>query len=433
MAEAAPRSLNILHVLRAPVGGLFRHVVDLARGQTARGHRVGLIADATSGGAQADATLADLSRVLALGLTRVPMSRQIGAATFLALAHVSRRAAGVAADVVHGHGAKGGAYARLARNARAIRVYTPHGGSLHYRWSTPAGFLYLAAERALMRRARPVPVRERLRPRCLPGESRRAERAGARRAQRRDGRRVRAGHDRSAATDLVFVGELRMLKGVDVLIKAIALLAHDGRAVTATIVGEGPDRAAFEAQVARHGLGGAVHFIGGHASARRHSPLGRLLVVPSRAESLPYVVLEAAAAGKPLIATRVGGIPEIFGPTGEYSGTPSDPAALAQAISAAPASTADATAELARQLRGQVRAAFSADTMTDAVLAAYRDGARAGGWLNRSRLRLICASPKPFLKLFRNTRDAPFTAARGLGGRVGVDRNHDRYRRQPIR
>ena len=48
-------SLNILHVLRAPVGGLFRHVVDLARGQAERGHRVGLIADSSSGGAQAEA------------------------------------------------------------------------------------------------------------------------------------------------------------------------------------------------------------------------------------------------------------------------------------------------------------------------------------------------------------------------------------------
>src|SRR5437762_1213257 len=80
------------------------------------------------------------------------MSRQIGATDFSAVAHVARRGSALAANVVHGHGAKGGAYARLARNARAIRVYTPHGGSLHYRWSTPAGFLYLAAERALMPR-----------------------------------------------------------------------------------------------------------------------------------------------------------------------------------------------------------------------------------------------------------------------------------------
>ena len=50
---AADGPLNILHVLRAPVGGLFRHVVDLARGQTERGHRVGLIADSLSGGTAA--------------------------------------------------------------------------------------------------------------------------------------------------------------------------------------------------------------------------------------------------------------------------------------------------------------------------------------------------------------------------------------------
>ena len=48
--------------------------------------------------------------------------------------------------------------------------------------------------------------------------------------------------------------------------------------------------------------------------ARQAIALGRIMVVPSRAESLPYVVLEAAAAGMPLIATGVGGIPEIYGP-----------------------------------------------------------------------------------------------------------------------
>jgi hypothetical protein len=61
MTDGAPQSLNILHVLRAPVGGLFRHVIDLARGQAARGHRVGLIADSTSGDAQAEAVLTDVS------------------------------------------------------------------------------------------------------------------------------------------------------------------------------------------------------------------------------------------------------------------------------------------------------------------------------------------------------------------------------------
>src|SRR5258705_1499946 len=144
--------LNILHVFRAPVGGLFRHVADLAQGQIARGHRVGLIADSTMEGPQAEARLAELAPRLALGLTRIPMSRHIGLSDVRAAAHVSRRAAHVGADVIHGHGAKGGAYARLASRGRALRVYTPHGGSLHYGWRSPVGFFYLAAERMLMGR-----------------------------------------------------------------------------------------------------------------------------------------------------------------------------------------------------------------------------------------------------------------------------------------
>src|SRR5438105_2550485 len=134
---ADPRSLDILHVLRAPVGGLFRHVRDLARGQIARGHRVGLIADASTGGPQADAKLAELAPALAFGVSRVAMSRQLGLRDLAARARVAARIAEVKADVVHGHGAKGGAYARLAGAAGAIRVYTPHGGSLHYRWGSP--------------------------------------------------------------------------------------------------------------------------------------------------------------------------------------------------------------------------------------------------------------------------------------------------------
>src|SRR5438128_2226183 len=116
--------LNILHALRAPVGGLFRHVLDLARAQAARGHQVGIVADASTGGEQARARLASPAPHLALGLTRVPMSRHLGWPDVTAAAQVARRAAQVGAHVVHGHGAKGGAYARLATGQRTIRVYT---------------------------------------------------------------------------------------------------------------------------------------------------------------------------------------------------------------------------------------------------------------------------------------------------------------------
>src|SRR3974377_2188049 len=77
--EFAPhRALNILHVMRAPVGGLFRHVLDLARGQTARGHRVGMVPDAATGGAEAEIRLARVAPWLSLGVTRIGMSRHLG-------------------------------------------------------------------------------------------------------------------------------------------------------------------------------------------------------------------------------------------------------------------------------------------------------------------------------------------------------------------
>ena len=64
-----------------------------------------------------------------------------------------RRIAESKADVVHGHGAKGGAYARLAfKPARALRAYTPHGGSLLFSSDTLAGRIYLGTERLLMPR-----------------------------------------------------------------------------------------------------------------------------------------------------------------------------------------------------------------------------------------------------------------------------------------
>ena len=94
--------------------------------------------------------------------------------------------------------------------------------------------------------------------------------------------------------------------------------------------------------------------------------------MPSRAESFPYIVLEAAAAGIPLIATAVGGIAEIFGTDAADLVPPADPAALARAIGSALQQDAGRRA-VALRLQQRVRTAFSTDAMTDAVLAAYRE------------------------------------------------------------
>ncbi len=91
---------------------------------------------------------------MAHGITRIPMSRQVGPGDWKPVLHTMRRAAAVQADVLHGHGAKGGAYARLALgNRRAIRVYTPHGGSMWFSKDTLKGKIYLGSEKLFMRRS----------------------------------------------------------------------------------------------------------------------------------------------------------------------------------------------------------------------------------------------------------------------------------------
>jgi glycosyltransferase involved in cell wall biosynthesis len=368
--SGADRPLKILHVLRSPVGGLFRHVIDLAQAQSARGHQVGVVADLSTGGARAEAAFAALEPQLALGLTRVPMSRHIGMSDLAAQRHVAARARTAHVDVLHGHGAKGGAYARLAGSG-AVRVYTPHGGSLHYDRGSAVGFIYLTLEQVLMARTELFLFESRY------GRDAFAAKIGTPRAL------VRVVHNgvtaqefaevtpNGDATDIVFIGELRVLKGVDVLLEAMAQLARDGRTVSATVIGDGPDAAAFRQQAERLGLSGAVRFLG-PMPARAGFALGRLMVAPSRAESLPYIILETAAAAVPLITTHVGGIPEVFGPQSPRLVPPGDTHALAQAISSALADPAAMRNE-ALTLRARVRAEFSAAVMADGVLAAYRE------------------------------------------------------------
>ena len=104
--------LKILHILRAPLGGLFRHVIDLVQGQAQRGHRVGLFLDSTTGGARAEAVLRDLAPYLALGFERVAIPRELSPRDAYALYRVARRVAALKPDALHGHGAKGAAYRR---------------------------------------------------------------------------------------------------------------------------------------------------------------------------------------------------------------------------------------------------------------------------------------------------------------------------------
>ena len=142
--------MKIIHVFRSPVGGLFRHVCDLAREQRRLGHDVGLICDSQTGGAAAERELGALAQICNLGLSRFPIGTLPGWADITASRRVAQIAQDASANVIHGHGAKGGAYARLAaRKLDVAGIYSPHGGSLHYDWLKPPGAAFLMAERML--------------------------------------------------------------------------------------------------------------------------------------------------------------------------------------------------------------------------------------------------------------------------------------------
>jgi glycosyltransferase involved in cell wall biosynthesis len=365
--------LNILHVFRTPTGGLFRHVLDLSRAQVARGHRVGIIADSSTGGPRADEAFREIAPQLALGVTRLPMRRNPHPSDMVALFQVMRKIAQTDADVVHCHGAKGGVYGRLAMpKKRALRCYTPHGGSLHYSKDTLSGRINLTVERLLMLRTdlflfESIFSSEEFRSKIGdPGDRLRVVCNGISPPEFEP---VAVAPD---ASDLLFLGELRDIKGVDILIDAIAQLHKEGRPVTATLVGDGPDRAAFVAQAERLGVANSIRFMA-PMPARQAQALGRVMVFCSRAESLPYVVLEAAASAKPMISTKVGGIPEIYGPFTNALIPKEDPGALAAAIARSLDNPAEA-ADLAKKVSARVAASFSLDAMVDGVGAGYQAG-----------------------------------------------------------
>lgn len=380
-SAALGRPLRILHVLRAPLGGLFRHVLDVAREQIERGHAVGIIADALTGGEAANRVLADLSPRLSLGLSRVPMLRRPALSDAAALAHVLRRCRTVRPDVVHGHGSKGGIYARATglfpATADAIRVYTPHGGSLNYRPGSLSHRVYMTAER-LSERATDLLLFES----AFIASRYETQVCRPRGLTRIVPNGIASGEfnpvvPRPDAADFLAVGELRFAKGLDVLLDALAeLRRRRGRPVTARLVGSGPDRAALAAKAEGLGLSGSVT-IADPMPARLAFSTGRILVVPSRAESMPYIVLEAAAAQIPMIATNVGGIPEIFGPQRDRLIEAGDVNVLAAAMEAAMAMPAEAQARQTAELAAFIRCRFSVGSMVDQILEGYHAALRA--------------------------------------------------------
>ena len=360
--------MRFLHVFRSPVGGLFRHVRDLAKGQHALGHEVGLFCDSTTGGPLAEKTLAACASFCTAGITTEAISRLPSPSDLSAIRKAGAMAKQGRFDILHGHGAKGGLIARVVGWQQGIpSLYTPHGGSLHYRWQSPTGAAFLATEKLLARMGSGFVFVCDFERNAFAGKIGLAGRPSVVAHNGLWPEEFEPARANPDATDLLFVGEVRHLKGIDILLNALTTLPG----VSLTIVGDGPELADFTALSQSLGLADRVRFAG-RLPIHEAMKLGRVMVVPSRNESFPYVVLEAAAAALPLIATRVGGIPEVLPADRLCAPDAGEIAGLIRSTLADPALAARKAAALADAMRSSTSVAAMTQTITSFYTAFQR-------------------------------------------------------------
>ena len=383
-SDSPTEKLRILHCFRSPVGGIFRHVRDLIHQQSAQGHSIGVICDSNTGGAFEDQQLAELESYLELGLFRIPMDRSIGPRDIVVLYKLYGKVRDLDVDILHSHGAKGGAYARLigsllrrtrksgdgTQTKRPVRLYCPHGGSVHYDASKLSGRLYFGLERVLERftdRLIFVSAYERDSYFAKIGEAHCPYSLVRNGLKDEEFEPVATNSD---ATDFLYIGMMRDLKGVDLFLDALPQVAKKlNRPVSATLVGDGPDIENYRPRAKNLGDLVDITFFD-PMPVRKAFGLGETLVVPSRAESMPYIVLEALAARRPVLATRVGGIPEIFAENAGALIAPDDVNALVHALCGYLGGTIKAPDF--EKMHQSVQENFSAKAMTESIMEAYQ-------------------------------------------------------------
>ncbi|NOW46450.1 glycosyltransferase involved in cell wall biosynthesis [Novosphingobium sp. SG751A] len=161
---------------------------------------------------------------------------------------------------------------------------------------------------------------------------------------------------------LLCVARLSPQKGIPLLIEAVAMVAST-RDLHLNIIGDGPMRPEIEAQIAELGLNGVVTLMGwcDAQSVWRAMLAARAMVLPSFAEGLPIVIIEALALGRTVISTQIAGIPELIDPSVGWLIAPGSVTALAGAINAVLDAPGDQLRAMGHAGRERVEAAHDLD------------------------------------------------------------------------
>jgi glycosyltransferase involved in cell wall biosynthesis len=361
----APR---IAYVVGTTAGGTGRHVAMLAKGCAGRGLTVSVFGpDATRG-------LFPAVAFAAVDIAERPRPVRDTAAVL----RLRRLLAGCAPDIVHAHGVRAGAAAVLAltgvaRARRPALQVTVHNMAPS---GTMSGPVYLALEQLIARRADAVL--------CVSADlAGRMRRAGARDVAlavvpapaappplAEAVAKARAEMGAAGRPVVLAVGRLARQKGFDVLLEAMSRLRDRDPAPLLVIAGDGP--LAGQLAALSRAAGADVSFLGQRADIPALLAAADVAVVPSRWEGQPLIVQEALRAGRPLVASRVGGIPGLTGEAGALLIPANDPVRLASAI----ASVLDDPAQSDRLAAAALARAGTLPSESDAVDAAIAGYAR---------------------------------------------------------
>ncbi len=370
------RTLDVLQVITTiDVGGAETHLLSLCRGLVGDGHRVHVVYLKGAG------TLHPAFAQLGIRPEKMALERpaQLPACVFRLYRHLRRHRY----SLVHTHLLKanfaGSIASRMAGNPRVLaskhndepQLLQPLIARLHRYSSKLDRGVICISRHVLEHTVRHGGVDPR---KCHVVHYGVEEAAAA-----ADEGSLRAELGLGASTPVIAcVARLVPRKGHVHLLAAMEKIVDERRDAHLGIVGDGPERTDRERRCRERGLEAHVHFLGERLDVPRLLGQIDVFVLASEAEGLGRVILEAMAAGKPVVASRVGGIPEMVvdGETG-FLVTPGDSRELAERILAILADR-ERAAEFGRAGRRRVEQRFSMRSMMDQTLAIYRAVATDG-------------------------------------------------------